>query len=125
MEINGPKTPFAARLFETLQRSTSFKCACCRTIMAVKHAAYVAGYRPRDSMMKKALPLETGAAYVVCEECARLPEKEAFLRCQEYLVENGLLQKGHKPLDEPGRHSPKKKKKPMISQGDPFKLRFN
>jgi hypothetical protein len=125
MEINGPKTPFAMRLFETLGRSTSFKCCCCRTIMAVKHAAYVAGYKARDQVMKKAVPLETGAAYVVCEECARLPEREVFLRCQEYLVENGLLQKNHKPLDVPGRHSPGKRKKPMISQGSEFKFRFN
>lgn len=124
MEINGPHTPFAAKLFETLQRSAVFKCCCCRTVMDRKLAAYVAGYKPRDAMMRKLVPLETGAAYVVCEECARLPERQVFERCQEYLVENGLLKKNHKPLDGPGSHSPRRRK-PMIQQGDEFKIRFN
>jgi hypothetical protein len=126
MEINGPKTPFAVRLFETLQMSSKFTCSCCGTVMDTRpHAAYVAAYKPRDQVMKKAVPLETGAAYVVCQECSRLPEREVFLRCQEHLVKNGLLQKNHKPLDVPGRHSPGKRKKPMISQGSEFKFRFN
>jgi hypothetical protein len=120
MEINGPETPAAMRLFETLQRSNGFKCACCETIYGKpEEAAYVTAYKPRTTMMKERVPEQNAAAYVVCIECARLPEKTVFIRAEQYLIQHGaLLQTGHKPIDKPGRHG----KKGLITQGTRFKL---
>ncbi len=109
MEIKGKQTNAAKRLFETLQISQGFKCCCCRVIFDTpKMAAYVEAYKPRDPIMKKAVPLVNAGAYVICVECGRLPEDDVFKKAQEYLVEKGLLQVGHKPIDQAGRHTPKR-----------------
>jgi hypothetical protein len=120
MEIRGKHTAGAARLFEMLGLSKGFKCSACNVIYDdVKMAAYVEGYKPRDPLMRKAVPLENVGAYVICEECARLPEQEVFQRAQQTLVRNGLLQVGHKPLDiKQGR----RKRAPLIGQGTKFKF---
>lgn len=122
MRIEGPETPATMRLLETLLISQGFKCSCCKTIFdAVKMAAYVAEYKPRDPIMKERVPAQNSAAYVVCVECARLPEKTVFLKVQEYLIEHGgILQTGHKPIDEPGRHRPKRS--PLIAQDTKFRF---
>jgi hypothetical protein len=71
--------------------------------------------------MKKAVPLENVGASVVCQECARLPEDEVFLRCQQTLIKNGILQVGHKPLDlKKGR----RKRQPIIGQGTKFRFGY-
>lgn len=121
MEIYGKETPAAMRLFETLQRSNGFKCACCETIYSKREeAAYVAAYQPRTKMMKERVPAQNAAAYVVCVECSRLPDKTVFMRVEQYLIQHGaLLQTGHKAIDKPGRHG---KKKGLITQGTRFKL---
>ncbi len=121
MRIEGPETPTAMRLLETLMISGGFKCACCETIFDTpKMAAYVSEYKARDPIMKKAVPKQNSAAYVICVECARLPEKHVFLKAQEYCVRNGLLQTGHKPIDQSGRHTPKRRR--MIEQNTKFRF---
>jgi len=122
MEIKGPHTPAAARLFEMLGAAKGFKCSCCDVIYDnVKQAAYVEGYRPSDPIMKKSVPLENVGAYVVCQECARMPERTVFLKCQQTLIKNGILQAGHKPLDmKQGR----RKRQPIIGQGTKFRFGY-
>ncbi len=70
--------------------------------------------------MKKAVPAQNAAAFVICVECARLPEEQVLVRAEQYLVQHGaLLQTGHKPIDQPGQH---RKKKGLITQGTKFKF---
>ncbi len=122
MEIKGPETLVAMRLFETLQIGQGFKCCCCLVIFDTpKMAAYVEAYKPRDPIMKKAMPPQNAGAYVVCVECAELPEDAVFKKAQEYVVANGILQTtGLKPLDKPGRHTPKRRK--LIEQDTIFRF---
>ncbi len=121
MEIKGPETLVAMRLFETLQIGNGFKCACCRIIFDTpKMAAYVEAYKPRDPIMRKAMPAENAGAYVICVEGGRLPEDAVFKKAQEYLVDNGILQTGHKPLDKEGRHTPKRRT--LIEQDTIFRF---
>jgi hypothetical protein len=123
MEIKGKRTPAAVRLFETLGLSNGFKCSCCNVIYdKIKFAAYVEGYKPRDPIMKKAIPLVNVGAYVVCEECSHLPEAEVFQKAQQTLIRGGILQAGHKPLD---MKKGKRKRPPMIGQGTRFKFSGN
>ncbi len=129
MRIEGLQTPAAMRLFEALLQSKGFKCCACEVIYGAetheemrKLCAYVTAYRPRSDIMKKRVPPENGAAYVICVECSREPERTVFLKAEQHLIRNaGLLQTGHKSLDEPGSHRGKKKK-PLITQGTRFKF---
>lgn len=112
MEIKGPRTAAAGRLFETLQMTVNMKgkaqCCCCTEIQWAKEMAYVAHYVPYEEVMKQIVPEETLAAYVVCSKCAEtIPEKILLQKVERVLIDRGLLQTGHKPLNEPGRHSPK------------------
>ena len=90
----------------------NFPCAGCRTafIKAPKMAEYIAAYKPRTEMMRRLVPPENRAAYIICVECARLPEPEVFIKAERYLVdpEKGNLLVKAKPADAPGRHTRKR-----------------
>ena len=113
MEIKGKRTAHAGRLFEVLQKTASLnglaECGCCLKTKPARTFSYVETYEARSPVMLKAVPMENIAAYAVCRECAEtIPEGQVFLRCEKMLVDRGLLNKGQKPLNEPGRHSPKR-----------------
>lgn len=92
---------------EVLDRATNFRCCCCEGIYERKDASHVAAYSPQNEMMEKIVPGYNIATYVVCQECARLPEKVMFMKVEQYLIKNGgLLRTDLKPLDAPGGHSP-------------------
>ena len=95
---------------EALARSKHFKCNSCMRIMPSTEASHVEGYEPRTEVMKKLVPEENLASYVICKECARLPEETVFLQVEQNLVQAGLLHKNLKPLDAPGGHSPEHQK---------------
>lgn len=112
MEIRGPRTAAAGRLFEALQltasRNGNAHCASCGFIKPALKMAFVAQYSPRDDMMKRLLPAENVAAYAVCQACDDdLPEDTVFRNAEKFMVDKGLLNAGHKPLDVPGKHTPK------------------
>lgn len=56
--------------------------------------------------MQRLVPGENIATYVVCKECARMPEKTMLLKVEQSLVKNGLLRTDLKRLSDPGGHSP-------------------
>jgi len=91
---------------EALAQAKLFRCACCEQVLSVKEASHVDAYVAHDPVMKQAVPKENIATYVICQECARMPEATVRLKVERYLVANGLLQKDLKPLDAPGGHSP-------------------
>ncbi len=121
MEIKGPRTAAAGRLFEALQLTAKgdgkSQCSCCTVLKQALRIpndektwnfAYVEHYFPRSEVMKQLVPKETVAAYIVCVECAEtLPEAMLFDKVERLLIDRGLLNTDHKPLNEPGRHSPK------------------
>lgn len=90
----------------TLSMASKFRCSCCEGIYDRKDASHVGAYRTTNSMMEKIVPGYNIATYVVCQECARLPEKTMLLKIEQFLVKNGLLRTDLKPLDSPGGHSP-------------------
>jgi hypothetical protein len=84
-----------------------FECCCCMQFLSMKMFSHVDGYIPRDPTMRKILEGKgTIASYVVCLECARLPEELMMLKVEKTLVSKGLLRDDLKPLDAPGGHSP-------------------
>lgn len=91
---------------EVLARATQFRCSCCEGIYESKQASHVAAYRPSNVMMEKIIPGYNIATYVVCQECARMPEKTMLLKVEQFLLKNGILRTDLKPLDSPGGHSP-------------------
>jgi hypothetical protein len=91
---------------EALARSQNFRCACCEGIYPSKEASHVAAYDPQNKVMGRLVPVTNIATYVVCQECARLPEATVFMRVEKFLVKSGLLRTDLKPLDAPGGHSP-------------------
>ena len=64
--------------------------------------------------MRKAVPAQNDAAYGLCKKCAELPEKESFPKIQATLIDSGLLQTGHKPINEDGSH--RAKREPIFNQ---------
>ena len=108
---------------EALARSKSFRCCCCDLIFPREMASHVDAYVPRDPMMKKLVEGTLGnlATYVVCQECARLPEETMMLKVEKNLVANGLLRKDLKPLDAPGGHSPGHQKPARRNGNDIFR----
>lgn len=91
---------------EALARSEVFRCASCERILKRDEASHVQAYEPVDPVMKKVVPVENIATYVVCKECARMPEEMVRIQAEQYLVKNGLLSKDLKPLTQKGGHSP-------------------
>lgn len=89
-----------------LDKSTNFRCACCEGIYPRQEASHVAAYYPQNEVMERLVPGENMATYVVCRECARMPEATVLMKVEKYLVNNGLLRKDLKRLDEKGGHSP-------------------
>ena len=115
MRIHGTQTLVAKRLFEMAMGSDGFHCACCKTVfVGLKEWVGTWPYKPRDPIMKKAIPSQNDAAYHMCKTCANLPEKESFLRIQATLIDSGLLQSGHKPINESGSH--RAKREPIFNQ---------
>lgn len=115
MRIEGRQTLVVKRFFEMITMSDGFKCACCKTVfVSLKMGAYVKDYEPRDPIMKKAVPPLNAAAYAMCKQCADLPEKESFPKIQATLIDSGVLQTGHKPIDETGSH--RAKRAPIFDQ---------
>lgn len=91
---------------EALARSANFRCACCEGIYPSTEASHVAAYVPHSKVMEQIVPGVNMATYVMCKECARLPEETAFLKVERFLVNSGLLRNDLKPLDAKGGHSP-------------------
>lgn len=105
---------------EALAQSKNFRCACCDLIYERKFASHVAAYRPQNEMMERLVPGENIATYVICQECARMPEEQVFMKVEQFLVKSGLLRPDLKRLDEKGGHSPghqKHKHGPNCSHG--------
>ena len=105
------EAPVVLRHWEAFQRSRMSRCSACEGIFARELIAYLDEFVPQDPMIRSMIPGENTASYTVCEECARMPEKIVFMKVQEYLIKNGLFEKGHKPLDRPGGHSPDHRKR--------------
>jgi len=92
---------------EALGMSKNFKCACCVMILGRSEASHVGAYVPTNPVMKKLIPGENLATYVVCLECARLPEEIMLIKVEQYLITEGqIMRKDLKPLDAKGGHSP-------------------
>jgi hypothetical protein len=89
-----------------LEKSQNFRCCCCDGIFPSGEASHVAAYAPQNELMKQLVPGENIATYVVCKECARMPERTMLMKVEQYLIKNGLFRKDLKPLDAPGGHSP-------------------
>lgn len=102
---------------EALAQSKVFRCACCESVLDSKEASHVAAYAPEDPIMKKVVPTENIATYVVCKECARMPEETVRVQVEQYLVKSGILRKDLKPLDAPGGHSPEHQKNNKLFPG--------
>lgn len=96
---------------EALARSEVFRCACCESVLKKEEASHVQAYEPVDPVMKQVVPVENIATYVVCKECARMPEETVRVQVEQYLVKNGLLSKDLKPLTQKGGHSPEHQRK--------------
>lgn len=91
---------------EALAQAQNFRCACCELIYERRFASHVAAYYPHNEMMERLVPGENMATYVICQECARMPEETVFMKVERFLVKSGLLRKDLKRLDEKGGHSP-------------------
>ena len=111
LRIEGPETPVVLRFREAMMGAQGFKCCACSSIYtSLNQFSYMTEYKPRDKMVAKMIPMQNKAAYAICVECARLPEKTVFWRAQQYLIkEGGLLENNHKAIDAPGRHTKKKR----------------
>lgn len=111
---------------EVLARASKFRCCCCEGIYDRKDASHVAAYSPQNQMMEKIVPGYNIATYVICQECARMPEKTMFMKVEQYLIKNGgILRTDLKPLDSPGGHSPghqEHKHSPDCSHNKPGEL---
>lgn len=98
------------RLRQGIERAGNFTCTCCQLPLMATEFSHVAIYEPKSDVMKRLVRADTLATYLVCKECARLPEEAAFLKAEQYLVKRGLLRQDLKPLDVPGgqshRHGP-------------------
>ena len=92
---------------EALAQAQKFRCACCEGIFDRKEASHVDSYTPQNVIMQRLIPGYNIATYVVCQVCARLPEKEMLMKVERYLIrEGGILRPDLKPMDAPGGHSP-------------------
>lgn len=92
---------------EALSMSKNFKCACCVIILGSSEASHVGTYTPTNPVMQKLIPGENMATYVVCKDCARMPEEFMLLKVEQYLISEGqIMRKDLKPLDAKGGHSP-------------------
>ncbi len=91
---------------EAFAQCKVFRCACCQLIFPREQMSHIDAYVSRDPVMKTVVPKENIATYVVCQECARLPEKVMLMKVEQFLVSEGLLRKDMKPLDAPGGHAP-------------------
>ncbi len=109
MRLEGPENLATMRLRAMFEASGgNFTCIVCTTafLKAPKMAAYRKAWAPRTEMMKKWVPSENLAGYIVCVDCAELPEAEIFKKAEFHLTdkEKGDLFTPAKPIDDPGPH---------------------
>lgn len=92
---------------EALSMAKNFRCACCVNILGKSEASHVGAYVSTNPVMKRLIPGQNLATYVVCLECARLPEEMMLVKVEQYLIGEGqIMRKDLKPLDAKGGHSP-------------------
>lgn len=106
VDIKGPAWPEVVRLKEVLDKASIFRCIACDGVKPRNEASYVEAYQRRDPIMKDLVPKQNVASYVVCKDCARLPEEPLLFKIEQKLVDQGLLKSGLAPIDLPKGHSP-------------------
>ncbi len=109
MRLEGPENLATMRIRAMFEESGgNFTCSVCTSafLKAPKMAAYCRAWAPRTAMMKKLVPSDNMAAYIVCVDCAELPESKIFDKAESYLTdkEKGDLLTPAKPIDDPGPH---------------------
>lgn len=124
MDLKAPHSLAARRLHTAWHMAKNFQCSCCRGIRPTKreNGHYVGGYIdvhiPRDPILIKLIPPGNVGIFTVCEECARLPEKDVLRKAEQCLIKDYKLLEKAKPLDAPGSHKPKGKSSIMGGDGD-------
>jgi hypothetical protein len=77
-------------LKQRLESSLMFQCAACNIAKGKESAHGVLLWRPKNRMLSRMVENRVGT-YVICSECAKLPDKETFPRIEATLAKQGLF----------------------------------
>lgn len=75
---------------ELLGRAEKFTCNACGLIYEIRTIQGPFLWKPNSGMTKKLAQGRVGT-FVLCEDCARLPEKETRQKIEAGLAKNGLF----------------------------------